>query len=103
MGSLRLSLCAVALGGCLVAPRGVERDDNLERIERGMRGEAFSDQTPGAEGIALGPESEPLAEPFPERPAAPVPLAVEPGALGRRGPYVPVLVTPARAPVAGCK
>lgn len=40
--------------------------DESGRIDDGMRLELFNETTPGADGIALGAEAPPLAEPFAE-------------------------------------
>jgi hypothetical protein len=101
---LRFIFVALALPACVVAPR-VSRDENVERIDVGMRREQYSDSTPGAAGITLGPESEPLAAPFPERaPIVVSPLAVVEPVPGRRtSPYGQVVFLPVPMLTPGCK
>jgi hypothetical protein len=41
--------------------------DESDRIAKGMTPETFSEATPGAQGIRLGDDAPPLAEPFQER------------------------------------
>ncbi len=56
----RVLLTALLAAGCATARAVV--DDDLARIDDGMRFEPYSDATPGADGIALGPDAPPLSE-----------------------------------------
>jgi len=52
--------------GC-AGPRAAWMGDESHRIAEGMTPETFSEATPGAQGIRLGDDAPPLAEPFQER------------------------------------
>ncbi len=62
---------AAALGllwgaGC-AGPRAAWMRDESDRIAEGMTPEPFTESTPGAQGIRLGDDAPPLAEPFEDR------------------------------------
>lgn len=64
--SISTGLCVAAAACALSACARPWMHDESGRIDDGMRLELFSEATPGAEGIALGAEAPPLAEPFAE-------------------------------------
>ena len=73
-------------GGCVVTPAHVVFDDDSDRIDVEMVRDSYSENTPGARGIVLGPEAPPLAAGAflgPVRPGA----MVGPGYWGLGGGY----------------
>jgi hypothetical protein len=59
---IRLAVaCVGLLAGCATMSPKIVHDDNTDLIDREMRHEVFTEATPGAQGIVLGPDAPPLA------------------------------------------
>jgi hypothetical protein len=59
---VRLTVLPALATACATAP--LVRDDDAERVDRGVTLDPYGDETPGAEGIALAPGDEQQAAPM---------------------------------------
>lgn len=58
---IRFACVALLACGCATTARKIVHDENTDRIDVEMKREVFTEATPGAQGIVLGPEAPPLA------------------------------------------
>ena len=58
---IRFACVALLACGCATTATKIVHDDNTDRIDREMVHEVFTEATPGAQGIILGPDAPPLA------------------------------------------